>query len=316
MAKPFPQPATPLPHKKTVYLSPVGYSQLTLMNASLALFIVPFVLLISVLYIWRWRHTSNNRRSPVNDKLLRAPGEWLMEQQGNLNEKVSLAIIIILFGPSIILATATINNNSTSPNYTMLVVAYGVICVFALIWLWCLLDKFSNYKLGLMGERATGEELNKLMLDGCHVYHDFKKDHGGNIDHVVVAPSGVYCVETKCRRKSKGLPDRKEHEVVFDGEKLHYPHGSDSFGVDQTIKNSGQLSQWLSSAVGEKIYVKGILTFPGWLVTERKMAKNLRVLNPKLIRNYIASQKEKVLDPKLTQQIVHQLEQRCRNVEM
>tara|TARA_B100000029_G_C17530576_1_gene943116 strand:- start:47 stop:910 length:864 start_codon:yes stop_codon:yes gene_type:complete len=287
------------------------------MNASLfALLIVPFVLLISVLYIWRWRHTSDNRRSPVNDKLLRAPGEWLMEQQGNLDEKISLAIIIIFFGPSIILATGTINNNSTPPNYTMLMIAYGVICVFALIWLWSLLGKFSNYRLGLMGERATGEELNRLMLDGFHVYHDFKKDHGGNIDHVVVAPSGVYCVETKCRRKSKGLPDRKEHEIVFDGEQLHYPHGSDSYGVNQTIKNSAQLAQWLSSAVGEKIHVKGILTFPGWYVRETKMAKNLRVLNPKLIRNYIASQKENVLDPKLTQQIVHQLEQRCRNVEM
>ena len=61
------------------------------MNASLfALLIVPFVLLISVLYIWRWRHTSDNRRSPINDKLLRAPGEWLMEQKGNLDEKISL----------------------------------------------------------------------------------------------------------------------------------------------------------------------------------------------------------------------------------
>lgn len=127
-----------------------------------------------------------------------------MEQKGNLDEKISVAIIIILLGPSIILANATINNNSTPQNFTMLMVAYGVIFVFTLIWLWSLLGKFSDYKLGLMGERAAGEELNRLMLDGFHVYHDFKKDHGGNIDHVVVAPSGVYCVETKCRRKKKG----------------------------------------------------------------------------------------------------------------
>ena len=46
-----------------------------------------------------------------------------------------------------------------------------------------------------------------------------------------------------------------------------------------------------------------------------KMARNLRVLNPKLIRSYIGKQKEKILDAKLTKQIVHQLEQRCRNVE-
>ena len=241
-----------------------------------------------------------------------------MEQKGDLDEKISMAMIVIFFGPSMILASATINKDSTSPNYTMLVAIYGVICVSALIVLWKLLNKYSNYKLGLMGERAVGEELNKLMLDGCHVYHDFKfnDDDDYNIDHVVVAPSGVYCVETKCSRKRKGLPERKEHEIVFDGEQLHYPHNTNSFGVEQTRRNSTQLAQWLSSAVGDKIYVKGILTFPGWYVRETKMAKNLRVLNPKLIRNYIASQKEKVLDPKLTQQIVHQLEQRCRNVEM
>jgi len=289
------------------------------MNASIfVLFFVPFVLLISVLYIWRWRHTSNKRRSPTNDKLLRAPGEWLMEQLGHLDEKIYTTVIIIMFSPSFIIATNSFNNSSTSPNYYVPIVVCCIICVSALIVLWKLLNKYSNHKLGLMGERAVGEELNKLMRDDCHVYHDFKfnNDDKYNIDHVVVASSGVYCVETKCSRKRKGLHKRKEHEIVFDGEQLHYPHNTNSFGVEQTRRNSTQLAQWLSSAVGEKIYVKGILTFPGWYVRESKMAKNLRVLNPKLIRNYIASQKEKVLDPKLTQQIVHQLEQRCRNVEI
>ena len=82
------------------------------------------------------------------------------------------------------------------------------------------------------------------------------------------------------------------------------------------VGRGGDSAPYLSRGVGEKIAVKGILTFPGWYVTTRKMARNLRVLNPKQIQAAIASDKEQVLDVKLTKRIVHQLEQRCRNVQM
>jgi hypothetical protein len=284
----------------------------------IALIAAPFVILIIAIYVWGWRHTSDNKRPPLKDedKLLRAPGEHLMEERGNIEEKVSYAICIVLVGPAAYIGYEAFMANGMQLNWLGIAVTYILVCLPALYYLLGQLTKLSNYRLGLRGERAVGEELNKLMLDGCHVYHDFKKDTDGNIDHIVVAPSGVYCVETKCSRKRKALPNRKEHEIVFDGEQLLYPHNTNSFGVDQTRRNSAQLAQWLSSAVGEKITVKGILTFPGWYVRESKMARNLRVLNPKLIRSYIGKQKEKILDAKLTKQIVHQLEQRCRNVEM
>ena len=249
--------------------------------------------------------------------MLRAPGEWLMEERGNIEEKLSYATIAALFGPTMAVGYSAFVSSGMQLDFPMIIATYLLLCFPALYFFWRYLTKLSNFRIGLLGERAVGEELNKLMLNDCHVYHDFKFRDADtfNIDHVVVAPSGVYCVETKCSRKRSGLPDRREHEIVFDGEQLHYPHSTNSFGVEQTRRNSTQLSQWLSGAVGEKIHVKGILTFPGWYVRESKMAKNLRVLNPKLIRDYISKQTEKVLDAKLRKQIVHQLEQRCRNVE-
>jgi len=278
---------------------------------ALVLVFAPILLLLAIITAWKWWYSLGNRRSPSDEKLLRAPGEWLTEQQGETETHLILTITAICFFPTIILAQAAEFN----PKGIEIAVCALSICV-AICFLWKLLTKSSDYRLGLMGERAVGEELNKLMLNGCHVYHDFKKNSGGNIDHVIVAPSGVYCVETKCRRKRKGKVGRKEHEIVFDGERLQFPHGTDSHGVQQTLGNSSELARWLSSAVGEKISVKGILTFPGWYVTTRKMRENLRVLNPKQIQTAIASNKEIVLDAKLTQQIVHQLEQRCRNVKM
>ncbi len=280
-------------------------------SQALVLLITPILLLLAVVTIWKWWHSLGNRRAPSDEKLLRAPGEWLTEQQGEIEIKIIMIMTGIFFGPTIILAQST----QVNLNGIEVAVCVVTICV-AIFFMWKLLTKSSNFRLGLLGERAVGEELNKLMLNGCHVYHDFKKDQGGNIDHVIIAPSGVYCVETKCRRKRKGKAGRKEHEIIFDGERLHFPHGSDTHGVQQTLKNSSELARWLSSATGEKIAVKGILTFPGWYVSTRKMSKNLRVLNPKQIPTAIASDKELVLDSKLTQQIVHQLEQRCRNVKM
>lgn len=71
-----------------------------------------------------------------------------------------------------------------------------VILAFAMKRLLALLKERKNFVLGLEGELATGEELNKLMLDGCRVFHDVPIKYG-NVDHVVIGESGVYCVNTK-----------------------------------------------------------------------------------------------------------------------
>ena len=36
-----------------------------------------------------------------------------------------------------------------------------------------------------------GEEFNKLMFEGCFVFHDIPSDAKWNIHHVAVAPTGV-----------------------------------------------------------------------------------------------------------------------------
>ena len=281
----------------------------------ITLIIAPYLPLLIMIGIWRWRYQPSRLRTPVRDKLLRSPGESLMQHQKKLSDDVSEALIIVLFGPCIVIALTHSTAGSEKSGLVVPLIAYALVCVPALCWLWRLLTRQRNNHLGLLGERAVGEELNKLMLEGCHVYHDFKKDNGGNIDHVVVASSGVYCIETKCRRKGGAIDGRKDYEIVFDGERLHFPHTTDSYGLDQTKGNSSHLGQYLSSAIGEKVYAKGILTFPGWFVTTRKPIPNVRVLNPKQIRKAILGDKQGVLNGKQIKQIVHQLDQKCRDVE-
>jgi nuclease-like protein len=52
---------------------------------------------------------------------------------------------------------------------------------------------------GARAERLVGEELNKLRGEGFIVMHD-DWPAGGNIDHLVSGPTGVYLIETKLRR--------------------------------------------------------------------------------------------------------------------
>jgi hypothetical protein len=56
-----------------------------------------------------------------------------------------------------------------------------------------LIKRRREYRLGFAGERAVAEELNQLMLDGCRVFHDVPMEPYGNIDHVLIAPAGIFC---------------------------------------------------------------------------------------------------------------------------
>jgi len=122
---------------------------------------------------------------------------------------------------------------------------------------------------GFRGERVVGEELNKLMLDGCLVYHDVPGEGKWNVDHVVIAPTGVYAIETKTRSKDRCAKDRKDYEVIYNGKTLQYPNWTDIHGLDQAKANAKWLSKHLSNALAEEIKVTPILTLPGWLVTSR-----------------------------------------------
>lgn len=197
----------------------------------------------------------------------------------------------------------------------------GLLFVVAIIWLWALwrlvrlLREQAAHRLGLAGERVVGEMLNELQRDGCRVFHDFPAAPDWNIDHVIVAPSGVYAIETKARRKrTVAQSNAKDYEIVYDGERLHFPSGEHGDALDQARNNAQWLSAWLSKSTGDPVKVEPILTFPGWWVTRRGNGE-VRVLNPKEIRTVVLDRKRPTLDSKLIDRVVFQLDQKCRDVE-
>ena len=55
----------------------------------------------------------------------------------------------------------------------------------------------SSFRQGAGGELATARAVAELTISGWHVLHDRRLPHGGNIDHLLVGPAGVFVLDAK-----------------------------------------------------------------------------------------------------------------------
>lgn len=260
----------------------------------------------------RKKRYKAEREDPFTDLPLRPAGESLRLRIDDLADEQMSTVLIALIAPVFALLFITI----LPPQYRL----YGVGAAFIVLSAVSFLvgrdvtkgfRNLWNHKLAFTGERVVGEELNQLLADGCHVFHDLPFD-GFNIDHVIVGPSGVYAVETKTRRKPKENGKKAGHKVEFDGASLTFEKiGRDVKAAAQAKANAQSLSKWLSGETGDKIFVRGIVTIPGWWVDDSTQYP-VWVLNPKRIQVFVTRSAESPLPLRLVNQIVYKLTERCR----
>jgi len=249
--------------------------------------------------------------------LLRSAGESLRERIEETTSSLFEAFFIVALLPSvmgggILLSSFATGGEVNTSSVILTIVVWGCFTAYYLRRLFKLLSERHNLRLGLDGELSVAEELNKLMLDGYHVYHDFPANKF-NIDHILIGPTGVFAVETKTRSKRKADRGKSGVEVTYDGNRLSFPGGYNINALAQAKGQGTWLEKWLTSAVGEMVSVETIVTLPGWYV-KRIKPESVPVLNPKEIRGYVTS-KKKLLSETMIKRIVHQVEQRCRNIE-
>ncbi len=279
-------------------------------------FLLPFFIatILSVILFKRYRR---GYRSPLTSNLLRGAGESLRVEIDKTSESVDTRLFLMFFisFPAVLLFWSLVRLN-TVPQIWQLLLPF-VLYVSLIIWatrnLFLLLKHRSNLYLGLDAEIAVGQELNQLMRQGCRVYHDFPAEEF-NIDHVVAGPGGVYAVETKGRSKPNKGRGNLDAKVIYDGETLRFPDWHEDEPIKQAKRQAVWLSKWLTSAVGTEIKVTPVLTLPGWFV-ERTKSGSVLVFNGKSPSFLAKPQGRTPLDEQLIQQIAHQLEQRCRDVE-
>lgn len=240
---------------------------------------------------------------PFTEPLPRSPGESCRQKLEELQSKLEdrgLVVMAILVAIPLLSVFSAANFDVGG----LVVLIFGFLV--ALVGFWFIrpiLDDISNYRLGLQGEQVVGQALTELLAKGYRVYHDLQFD-GFNIDHVLVGPSGVYCIETKARSKSDKVDG---HKVVYNGRTLLFPNGEESWGLEQAVQNSKYLSHWLAKSSGEKVMVHPVLVLPGWFI-EREAMGQVHVLNHKQIGQILPNEVNLTHDQ--IQRIAHQLQQK------
>jgi hypothetical protein len=284
----------------------------------LASIFIPALTLLGLMWILRRIRSLKQERSPVSDKLLRPPGESLRREIERLDDQVNDILVATLFGPAVLVAFLMASNNGLSSvgSLGLAIIILLAAALFALLVrrLVFLVNRKRNFRLRFAGERAVAEELNQLMLNGYHIFHDVPMDPYGNIDHVIIGPSGIYAIETKTRRKRNTAKDNTNYKIVFDGKTLRFPSSTDSCPLEQARQQADRLRADLSKAVGESVKVGAIVTFPGWWIT-RQGKSEIMVLNPKEIRAAVLKNSSSTVPKQLIERIVYQLDRKCRDVE-
>jgi hypothetical protein len=252
--------------------------------------------------------------------LLRSPGESLRGEIEDINWDIAsfLALVPIpALGLYAAYATSAAFLSTFPPLWLTgmyVLLALGVTAwMLRRVWLW--LGKRRELVLGYEAELAVGQELHQLAHKGFHVFHDIPAK-GFNVDHVVVGPEGVFAIETKGRAKATTEEGRTaEWEVNYDGEYLDFQKWRTKAPLEQATRQAKWLAEWLSSAVGERVTVIPVVVLPGWYV-RRTGKPPIAVIGGGEIHHYFPKIEPRYrLSDQLITRIVHQLDQRCRDVE-
>ncbi|MFA6900992.1 MAG: nuclease-related domain-containing protein [Desulfurivibrionaceae bacterium] len=292
--------------------------------SDLLIFFVPvlimflfFAFAIGLLAITRKLH-RRGRRNPLTSDLLRNPGESLREKLDDLNLDQIFYLLCLVFGPLIIWLQFLPQSHLDSSTNSSIAASVHWLAIVGLTFFMAVqivrtMRKRQSLRLGLECELAVGQELNQLMLVGCRVYHDFPAENF-NIDHIIIGPAGVYAVETKGRAKPDKGRGTEDVRVVYDGKALRFPGWTETEPIAQAKRQAQWLANWLKSAVGHSISVQPALALPGWFID--RQGRDMVVFNSKNPGFLARPRGERVLSDELIQRVAHQVEQRCRTVEL
>jgi hypothetical protein len=279
---------------------------------------VPMGVVALILKSWHWWNEATQLRKTSRQKLLNPPGESTRQRKHELDDRITDMLVWILgFPPVLAVCYVTFTRTvSSAPSmvWAFVLVLGAAVYLRFLVQFVGLVEQRAGARLNLKAEQAVGEELNRLMAEGCQVFHDFPLEPKGCINHVIVAPSGVYAVETKARAKAEPDGRQKPHEVIYDGKGLQFPGCYDKEPVIHARNVARTLSDFLGRGVGNSVAVKPVVTFPGWDVT-CKSPGDVLVLNPGLIRSAVAEVAPAALTAEAMKRISLRLEEKCRGAE-
>jgi hypothetical protein len=247
------------------------------MFSSMILPLIPMAIMVGALYLIVRKFKRRGCYSPFTDDFLREPGETLRTQHSLIQDEIMECFFsLVVVG---VVAVYVVKGFPLVAVVTALVV-FVIFFIYQLKKLSGLFSKAVSVRLGFEGERATGQELMMLMRDRAGVYHDIPYKYG-NIDHIVIAPGGVFAFETKAVSKpASETTNRAEWKVTYDGKSLAFPHREDSAALEQARRHAKYLHGHIKKKLGIHAVVTPVVSIPGWFI-DRTGKSDVWVINPK-----------------------------------
>lgn len=267
--------------------------------------------------VWHRRRARRQRRTPIGISMLRSPGHSLRRQIDEAMDEVTWRLVSLILVPSMLLTLFV--GRSHGRTFESLIVFAAITGAAALA-----IVARQTYKLvktalrldllrtGYDAELAVGQELDQLMRQGAVVFHDFPAENF-NIDHVVISRRGVFAVETKGYSKPGDMRGKAGATVVFDGQSLAFPRWTTREPIEQAERQAKWLAEWLKAATGEPVGALPVVALPGWYV-DRKGRGAVRVYSGRELDGLLGAVGASPLTEASMQRVVHQVEQRCRDV--
>lgn len=223
--------------------------------------------------------TVRERRSPLHGKQIgHVPGQQLLDRIDDAELGASFGYdVMIMALPMLFLVWASMRIDWHE-------VEFGTAeAMFLGGWLLMFVYGFLQYKRhslrkaqakhGLVAERVTGMQLNRLVANGCLVLHDLPCGDF-NIDHVVIAPRGVYAIETKSFRKPKSGASSDISKVEYDGTMLKFSDFATKAPIEQARRQAKYLASLIKESLGESVHVTPAVALPGWFVEKTPDVKS------------------------------------------
>ena len=276
------------------------------------------IILIFLLAIFRIIHVQyrkKHRRMPHKDSELRFPGQTSLQRLYDLNGDAiyyssSLVIVPLLICAIYILQLHVSTIQFSRVNIVLIGFLTLLLTGFILVKTVRTLKQRRLARLAYESAVSVGQELNRLMLDGYRIFHDFPAE-GVCLDHIVVGSKGVFVVETKARPSAASANTGAEITVEYNGHVLYFPDGRDLQTIEKAGSQATWLSDWLGRTVGEPIATRAVVALPGWTV-KRTSADGIPVVNPLQFSSLFEHIQPRHLDDEMIDRIVDRLEKQCR----
>jgi hypothetical protein len=158
------------------------------------------------------------------------------------------------------------------------------------------LKKYRTYKGGWEGEKQVYKLLNSKLSDDYYLINELKIGKGGDLDHVVLGPNGVFVIETK--NWSGKISCQKDEWQRQDRHKFN---NSPSRQVKNNTNKIRRLLEAQSSLRNHGVWIEGIVVFTNPNIELQLNKPTVTILRLPELPDYITNYKN--FNPYTTRQL-------------